>query len=39
VVGQLSACAEGVRLRPAPGHGVTVPLPGEVPMPGSGQPG
>ena len=36
VVGQLSACAEGVRLRPAPGHGVTVTLPGEVPMPGAG---
>jgi hypothetical protein len=34
--GQLLACADGVRLRPAPGHGVTVTLPGELPMPAPG---
>lgn len=33
VAGQLWACADGVRLRPARGHGVTVTLPGERPMP------
>jgi hypothetical protein len=35
--GQLLACADGVRLRPAPGHGVTVTLPGELPMPAPGR--
>ncbi len=33
VAGQLWACADGVRLRPSRGHGVTVTLPGELPMP------
>jgi hypothetical protein len=29
---QLWACADGIRLRPPRGHGVTVNLPGEIPM-------
>jgi hypothetical protein len=37
-VGQLLACADGVRLRPAPGHGITVTLPGELRMPVPGGP-
>lgn len=32
VAGQLWACVDGVRLRPTRGHGVTVTLPGELPM-------